>query len=99
MLNFFKKDHLVFGLILGLVLPVPVSFLLIGLLTLLQQVAGILAETTYLQMTLLSMAFNLLLMRFYFVKLKFENTGRGLMLITLAMVVVYLVFFARPTVV
>lgn len=94
MIELLKKDNFTFGVLLGLIAPLPVSMIFVGILTFLQQIVGILHHITISQMVLLSMAINLLLMRYYLVKLKYENTGKGLLLITIAIVIVYLIFIS-----
>jgi hypothetical protein len=36
---------------------------------------------------------NLLPLRYYFVRLKFENTGRGLLIATFAYIIAYFIIF------
>ncbi len=95
MFDFLKKDKFVFGLALGVLVPIPISLILIGILTTVQYTLHYLQDITGMQMILVSMAFNLLLMRYFLVKLKFENTGKGLLLVTLLLIVVILAFFSR----
>lgn len=95
MFDFLKKDKFVFGLALGVLVPIPISIILIGILTTIQFTMHYLQDISGIQMVLVSMAFNLLLMRYYLVKLKYENTGKGLLLITLLLIVVILAFFSR----
>lgn len=87
-----KRDNFSFGFLLGILIPIPLGFILIGVLTMVQRVFLLLPDLRNSQMFFLSMALNLLVMRFYLVKLKYEHTGKGLLISTMCLIVLYLVF-------
>ena len=91
-MNFLKKDHFIFGLLIGLSLPV-LLFLVIWLLNYILFLIGIaklfLDRETHI---LISMFGNLLPIRYYFVNLTFDKTGRGVLLITFVTILLFFVF-------
>ena len=86
-----QKDHYIFGLGVGLATPV----ILFGLILLINYVLLLMGVARFyldLQTHVFTSIFgNLLPIRYYFVNLKFDKTGRGVLLITF---VVVLLFFA-----
>ena len=84
-----KKDNIVFGMLVGLLLPV----VMYGLLSL----AGLVVETGTVWarpfqtpgIAILSLAINVIPLRLYFVTYKFDKSGRGVLLITFILMVVY----------
>lgn len=90
--DWLKNDKLSLGLILGLIIPVPISLVFAVILRLVQVNFLILGETRLVNMLLLGVAFNIILMRYYILNLKFTNTAKGLIISTLAIVVVFFLF-------
>jgi len=88
----FKKDHFVFGLGMGIIIPI----LLFGFIWLINYfLFQIGVAKYYLELqthVLVSYFGNLFPMRYYFINLKFEKTGRGLLLITFALVLIFFAF-------
>ena len=85
-----KKDQFIFGMLIGLFLPIVLFFLILLLNYILLQMG---VAKFYLNLEahiLISMFGNLLSIRYYFVNLTFEKTGRGVLLVTF---VVILLFF------
>jgi len=84
-----KKDTYLLGVLMAIFLPVMFyGFLfLINLLILSIFDLNFIIKQSTLQ--LISIFINLFPMRYYFVKLKYEKTGRGILLITF----MYLVFY------
>jgi len=84
-----KKDTNLLGVLMGIFLPVMFyGFLfLINLLILSIFDLNFIIKQSTLQ--LISIFINLFPMRYYFVKLKYEKTGRGILLVTF----MYLVFY------
>ncbi len=85
----FKKNSHTLGGLIALALPVIVYLLLIviayGVKTLFKiETSGFLDA-----MRLLSIAVNLFPMRYYFVKLKYDLTGRSILLVTFIYVIVF----------
>lgn len=85
----YKKNSQVFGGLLGLVLPVLVYLLLLLITYLLNSIFAIDISAYLYKLRLISVVVNLILIRYYFVKLKFELTGRGLLLVTFIYILVH----------
>lgn len=85
----YKKNSHFFGGLIGLVFPLLVYFLLILIAYVLNAVFSIETSAYIDKMRLISIVVNLILLRYYFVKLKFELTGRGILLVTFIYVLVY----------
>jgi len=87
-----KKDHYIFGLLIGIVFP-AVIFGLIFIMNLFLLKTGIakfyLDRETHL---LISLGSNLVPIRYYFVNLKYDKTGRGVLLITFAVILFFFAF-------
>jgi hypothetical protein len=84
-----KKDNTLFGLLIGLVLP-AVFYGILSLIAHFVNTGPVWArpfETD--RMMLLSIFINLLPIRLYFVSWKMEKTGRGVLLITVLLVIGY----------
>jgi len=87
-----KRDNMVFGALVGLVLP----GLFYGLLSL----VALLVETGTAwtrpfepdRMMLLALIINVIPIRLYFVTYKFDKTGRGVLLVTFLLMVFYFLF-------
>lgn len=93
MLQFFKKNNLLFGLGTGALLPLPVY----GIFWVLDQ----LMKSTGLwhglhqpqNIYLLSLVGNLILLRIYLINLKSEKTGRGILLMTFVYAITFFVVY------
>lgn len=86
-----KKDHYIFGIMMGILTPVLVYGAILGinyLLLVIDVARFFLDDETHV---LISLAGNLLPIRYYFVNLTFDKTGRGVLLITFVLI---LLFFA-----
>ena len=89
-MQIFKKDNYIFGALLGLIIPAIIYGLILMINLVLVQ-SGIVKNEINLQTHLLiSFAVNLLAIRYYFVNLKYDKTGRGLLLITF---ILFMLFF------
>jgi len=92
---FYKKDNYLLGLAMGLLLPLPLYGIFWGI--------DILLKTTGLwhglhqpeNIYLLSIVGNLLLLRFTFVNWKSPKTGKGVLLITIALVLLFFYLFYK----
>lgn len=84
-----KKDSLWLGILIGIVSP----FVFFGFLVLVNLViSGLFSEDQEIRrntMFLLSIFINLLPIRIYFVSLKMDKTGRGILLITFALMLLF----------
>lgn len=90
-MNILKKDHYLFGLAVGVFTPAAL-FLLILFINYILLLMGVAEFYLDLQTHVFTSIFgNLLPIRYYFVNMKYDRTGRGVLLVTF---VVVLVFFA-----
>ena len=89
----FKRDSFIFGLLLGIVIPILAYAILYFGLALVELLLSrdLLNERPALK--LISIAFNLLVLRYYFITLKFEKTGKGMLIITFAFVIAYFIIY------
>ena len=91
-----KQNNFLTGLAMGLLTPLPV-YGFFWLLDRLLKNAGVwngLAQPE--NIFLLSLVGNLFLIRTYFVKLKLEKTAKGILLITLALILLFFFLFYKP---
>lgn len=88
-----KRDSFGLGLLTGLLLPLLVYGIMLLILSIWGQVEGFLYLPRPEAPLLFSACANLLPFRYYMVNLKADKTGRGLLLMTFAMVLSYFVFF------
>ena len=88
-----KKDEFWLGMLIGLVLP-GIFFSLLYLITLLLENGSYFDMVlSFNKILLISIFINLLPIRYYFVNLKFDLTGRGLILITFTLLLFYFLYF------
>lgn len=89
-----KKDSLWLGILIGIVFP----FIFYGLLVLVNlAISGLFSESQEIKkntMFLLSIFINLLPIRIYFVSLKMDMTGRGILLITFALMLLFFILIS-----
>lgn len=91
MKKIFIRDNLLFGLILGAITPL----ILLGILTILNNFIGTFHyHVNFIQQStlyLLAIIANVLYIRYYMSKLKFDKTGRGVLLITFLYILAFAV--------
>jgi hypothetical protein len=87
-----KQDKLSFGLLIGLIIPVPVSVLFAVSLRLIQYNLHLFGRVRDIDILLLGIAMNLIVMRFYFVKYRYEHTGKGILILTVIMILLFFIF-------
>ncbi|MFC1733133.1 hypothetical protein ACFL6I_22775 [candidate division KSB1 bacterium] len=87
-----KKDSYVFGILIGMFLPCLFIFLfyLIGMSF--EGIANRSKFFTIQSQILFGIAANVIPIRYYFISLKFDKTGRGVLLMTFLMVIVFFSF-------
>ena len=87
-----KKDNFLFGLFLGIILPV----LLFGIIWVINWFLMLIGVTKLWYDTetqvLVSVFINLIPIRYYYVNLKFEKTGGGVLVVTFAIVMLFFLF-------
>ena len=89
-----KSDQLWLGLVLGILLPL----LVFGLLFLVAKYAAPAGKELLIPMStilLVSIFTNLFTMRYYLVKLKYDRTGRGILLVTFVLAIAYFILFDK----
>jgi hypothetical protein len=85
----FKKNSYRLGGVIALFLPVLVYLVLILIAWGVKTVFEVETSEYLNKFRLISIAFNLLPLRYYLVKLKFDLTGRSVLLVTFIYVIVY----------
>ena len=87
-----KKDHYVFGLGIGILTPAVLygSILVINFLLIQVGIARVYLD--FQTHVFVSLFGNLLPIRYYFVTLTYDKTGRGILLVTFALVLVFFAF-------
>lgn len=88
MRSFFKRDNIWLGIGIALVVPAIMYFLL-KLINIFTGEEHILQNST---MQLSAVFINLLPFRYYLVKVKADRTGRGILLVTMVLALVYFYF-------
>ncbi|MBP5650064.1 MAG: hypothetical protein IKO62_01905 [Bacteroidales bacterium] len=87
-----RKDSMPMGLFIGFICPAICFGLLYAIITLVQHQTGALNMDRMIQkLILLSVIPNVLLLRYYLVKLKYDLTGRGILLVTFAIAMLFAV--------
>ncbi|MPM05194.1 hypothetical protein SDC9_51482 [bioreactor metagenome] len=87
MKSFFRRDNFWLGIGISLVLPVLTYFLLQLISMIFATPNGEIFKKSTDQ--LLAVCSNLIPFRYYLVKLKADKTGKGIMLITFVMAIIY----------
>lgn len=84
-----KRDQWIVGLLIGIVLPVLFFTILFFVDFVLDYYWQIHITNQFHLLYLLSIAANLFPIRHYFVKLRFEKTGMGVLIVTIAEIMTY----------
>lgn len=87
-----KKDHYVFGIAIGVLTPVLVFVLIFGINYLLLMMGVAKGYIDLQDHLLVSLFGNLIPIRYYFVNLTFDKTGRGVLLVTFVIVMLFFAF-------
>jgi hypothetical protein len=90
--NFFKRDSWSLGIILGIVVPL----IMFGLLAATEALFSTGSADHIFRLStriVISVFCNLLPFRHYMVKLKFDKTGRGILLDTFIFAIIFFIFF------
>ena len=87
-----RRDSLPMGLFIGFICPAVLFGILYAIVVIVQQHTGALnIEKMVQKLILLSVIPNVLLLRYYLVKLKYDLTGRGILLVTFAIAMLFAV--------
>jgi len=87
--NILKKDLWPVGLVIGLILPILFFAILFLIDLAILEFFGTQITKRFDYLYLLSISANLFPIRHYFVNLKFEKTGMGILLATIAEIIIY----------
>lgn len=87
-----KKDHFLFGSLIGIFLPVLILGFIYGINYFLISLNVAKFYMDLQTAVLVSLGANMLPIRYYFVNLKYDKTGRGILLFTFAMILLFFVF-------
>jgi len=93
-----NKDEYSLGILLGLIIPIPATFVFTLLLRLAQNYLHAFARVRDMDMLLLGLALNLIVMRHYIVKRKYEKTGKALMVLTVVLIILFLIFLKSSSI-
>jgi hypothetical protein len=94
-----NKDEYSLGILLGLLIPVPATLVFMLLLRLLQNYMHAFTTVRDMDMLLLGLAVNLIVMRYYLVRLKFEKTGKSIMVLTIVLIISFLIFLKNSSII
>lgn len=87
-----RRDSLPMGLLIGIVCPAVLFGVLYGIIMIIQQQTGNINIPNMIQkLILLSVVPNVLILRYYLVKLKYDLTGRGILLVTFVIALLFAV--------
>jgi hypothetical protein len=84
-----KKDHIIFGILIGLVIPVLFYALILLINFILVNAKVVEIYLNKEAHVLLGITGNLIPIRYYFVNLKLDKTGRGLLLVTFILIILF----------
>lgn len=88
----FKKDHFALGVGMGIIIPILLFSFIWVINYFLFQMDIVKYYLDLKTQVLVSFFGNLFPMRYYFINLKFEKTGKGLLLVTFALVLMFFAF-------
>jgi hypothetical protein len=91
MKNFFNKDNFIFGIAIGAIVPLIFFGIIYGIDYLLRQILDKDLLISISTMQLVAIVGNVLLMRNYLVKKKYDKTGRGLLLMSFVYILAYFI--------
>ena len=91
-------DKYSLGVMLGLIIPLPAVLVFTILIRLTQNYLHVFTEVRDMDMLLLGLAVNLIVMRYYLVKRKFEKTGKALLVLTVALIIMFLIFLKNSSI-
>jgi hypothetical protein len=94
-MQFLKKDNFILGAALGLLIPGVIFGLILLINYILVQTGMVHVYLDRKIHVLISLTGNLLPIRYYFVSLKYDKTGRGVLLITFILFMLFFVFKDR----
>ncbi len=96
--NWLNRDKLSLGLLLGILIPAPVALIFTALVRLIQVNFLLLGETRLINMLLLGIAVNIVLMRYYILKLNYIRTAKGLIIVSVTLVLIFFLFLKNSNI-
>ncbi len=96
--NWLNRDKLSLGLLLGILIPAPVALIFAALVRLIQVNFLLLGETRLINMLLLGIAVNIILMRYYILKLNYIRTAKGLIIVSVTLVLIFFLFLKNSNI-
>ena len=93
-----NKDEYSLGILLGLIIPLPAAFVFLLLLRLLQNTLHAFSTVRDMDILLLGLAVNLVVMRYYLTKRKFDKTGKALLVVTVFLIFSFLIFLKNSSI-
>jgi hypothetical protein len=87
----FKRNSMWFGILIGMLLPLIVYGLLFVAVAIYKRISGSPAGFDEAMLQLISPVINLFLIRYYFVTKKYDDSGRGVLLVTFVFVIAFFV--------
>jgi len=89
MIDKLRRDSFWMGLALGFLIPMHIFFLLKFIVFLLPQEIQVANVFDFKRLILISLIPNILLLRYYLLKLKYDLTGRGILAITFVIGIIF----------
>jgi len=93
--NWLHTDKLTVGIILGLLVPVPAAIIFALIIRLIQIGFHVLESIHMPDLLLLGVGVNLVILRYYIKNLRFENTSKGIILVTFIIVMLFFLFLRK----
>jgi hypothetical protein len=87
----FNRNSMWFGILIGILMPLVIYGFLYGILYFYQDLSAAPLQFDESLLQLISPVINLFFIRYYFVNKKYDETGRGLMLVTFIYVIAYFI--------
>lgn len=95
MFRFLKRDNTLLGILVGIVVPSLVFALAYGInliaMNALDKETGVPIYTLFI----VAIFSNMFLIRYYLVRMKYDNTGRGMLLVTFIAAIVFFFFYLK----
>ena len=87
----FNRNSMWFGILIGILMPLIVFAVLFGLYSLYNASAGSPLGFDQANLQIISPIINLFFIRYYFVSKKYEDSGRGVLMVTFIFVIAFFV--------
>ncbi|MEI6062518.1 MAG: hypothetical protein WCR72_17585 [Bacteroidota bacterium] len=92
-----NNDKLSLGLLLGLIIPMPVGILFAVFFRFIQTQFLVMGWVRITDMLLFGPAASIIVMRYYIIKLKYVNTAKGILILTVIMILAFFFFLKNST--